>query len=1060
MGRYLSAISSVFLLLIEIAQICLSAKSTVPCIERERQALLKFKASLQDPTNRLSSWKGIHCCRWEGIGCDNVTGHVVKLDLSNSCTIRQMTDELGCDVGENSLKAPNINPSLSQLEYLTYLDLSNNDFQFSPIPMFIGSMQQLTYLALSSANLGGRIPKNFGNLTNLHLLDLSLNYDDTDSTLYTADIDWISKLRSLETLNMTMVVFRKANNLFKVLNILPSLLHISLSFCGLDNSLIPHSAFQNLTSLVYLDLSWNSLHSPISDAFRNLTYLETLELSRNNITSIPSWFNNFKKLSFLDLSSNVLHGAIPDAFKNMSSLVRLDLVGNSINSVPSWFGNLKLVRLDLSRNDLDGPIPEAFRNMTSIESLTLDGNRFTSVPSWFTELKTLVYLDLSSNKLTPIKCSLSSILINMCHLKSLSFSDNKLRGEPIGSYELSACIRYDLETLDLSHNDFSDRLPTWLGRLENLEDLYLESNFFYGSIPLSLGKLSNLRRMSLSNNKLEGPLSNDIGQLVNLTYLDLSFNNFHGELPRGLGELVNLQVFDLSNNSFNGSISQVLGQLVNLEKLDLSRNKLHGSIPDYFSQLVKLRELDLSSNNLDGTISLGKNLSSSMLQLSEFDLSNNQLSGPLPKNIGYMMPRLINLHLENNLINGSIPNSLCQNKLFTLDLSKNRFSGEIPNCWRDHKNWDKINLSFNRLSGSFPSSFESLSSLLWLHLNSNNLQGELPTSLSFLKQLLILDLGENQFSGSIPSSWTTNTFPSLHILRLRQNMLSGSIPSQLCQLTSLKILDLSCNNLSGSIPWCIGNLRGMIRDKSNTELTTPAMPPTSASFGWYTEDVKQIMKGTEFDYVKILKLVVNLDLSENNLDGSIPNGITSLTGLIGLNLTNNNLNGEIPTMIGNMKSLESLDMSHNHLSGTIPNSISALTTLSHLNLSHNNLSGPIPKDKQFSTLDDPSIYAENPYLCGSPLPNKCLGDELHPGAGNEDDNDSKDKVEKIWFFFIIAVGFATGFWGVIAVLLLKKSFRFAYFKWVDEKADDIYVAMVIKMARLKKLMPMKNRIRG
>ncbi|KAK7350330.1 hypothetical protein VNO77_08832 [Canavalia gladiata] len=485
MGRYLNAISTIIFLLIEIAQICLCANSTFPCIERERQALLKFKASFQHPSNRLSSWKGIYCCQWEGIGCDNITGHVVKLDLSDVCNFTQMNDELGCDLAENSLKAPNINPSLSQLEYLTYLDLSNNDFQFSPIPMFIGSMKQLTYLSLSGAQLGGRIPNNLGNLTNLHFLDLSLNYD-SDPTLYADHINWISKLRSLEALNMTMVVFRKAETLFQ------SLKHLVLS-------------------------------------------------------------------------------------------------NNNLSSVPSWFGNLKLEYLDLSTNGLEGPIPDAFRNMTSIKSLDLSDNGFTLVPSWFIELQTLLYLDLSLNELTPIKCSLSSILRNMCHLKILRFSENKLQGEPIGSYELSACIRYDLETLDLSHDEFSDRLPTWLGKLENLENLYLESNFFYGPIPHSLGKLSKLKLLELSNNKLEGLISNDIGQLVNLTYLDLSSNNFHGYLPRSLGELVNLQVLDLSNNYFNGSIPQILGQLVNLEKLVLSRNKLHGSIPDEFSQLVKLR---------------------------------------------------------------------------------------------------------------------------------------------------------------------------------------------------------------------------------------------------------------------------------------------------------------------------------------------------------------------------------------------------------------------------------------------------------------------------------------
>ncbi|KAI8030060.1 Receptor-like protein EIX2 [Camellia lanceoleosa] len=55
------------------------------CIERERQALLKFKDALIDDYGRLSSWGSEEdkkdCCEWNGVGCNNHTGHVTMLDL-------------------------------------------------------------------------------------------------------------------------------------------------------------------------------------------------------------------------------------------------------------------------------------------------------------------------------------------------------------------------------------------------------------------------------------------------------------------------------------------------------------------------------------------------------------------------------------------------------------------------------------------------------------------------------------------------------------------------------------------------------------------------------------------------------------------------------------------------------------------------------------------------------------------------------------------------------------------------------------------------------------------
>ncbi|GKD34155.1 costunolide synthase [Tanacetum coccineum] len=134
----------------------LVATAAHTCIDKERQALLDFKAPLQDPRNMLSTWRPEEeddCCQWSGVGCNNQTGHVTELDFNSY--------GLG---GEISL-------SLLNLTYLSYLDLSYNSFH-GTIPISIGSLTSLSILDLSENKFSGVIPDSIGSLTKL--TDLSL----------------------------------------------------------------------------------------------------------------------------------------------------------------------------------------------------------------------------------------------------------------------------------------------------------------------------------------------------------------------------------------------------------------------------------------------------------------------------------------------------------------------------------------------------------------------------------------------------------------------------------------------------------------------------------------------------------------------------------------------------------------------------------------------------------------------------------------------------------------------------------------------------------------------
>ena len=87
-----------------------------------------------------------------------------------------------------------LSPSLLELKYLNYLDLSNNKFQGIPIPNFIGSLNKLSYLNLSYASFAGMIPSHLGNLSNLLYLDLStFAYPLTPPI---SNLNWLSGLSS------------------------------------------------------------------------------------------------------------------------------------------------------------------------------------------------------------------------------------------------------------------------------------------------------------------------------------------------------------------------------------------------------------------------------------------------------------------------------------------------------------------------------------------------------------------------------------------------------------------------------------------------------------------------------------------------------------------------------------------------------------------------------------------------------------------------------------------------------------------------------------------------
>ncbi|WVY96971.1 hypothetical protein V8G54_029125 [Vigna mungo] len=774
-----------------------------------------------------------------------------------------------------------------------------------------------------------------------------------------------------------------------------------------------HNITDHLEVIDFLDKDDKShcLTGTLSLSLLELQSLSYLNLSNNNFKFMQytSMYGNSTNLQYLDLSLKISH---------LTSLQYLNLGGVYLHKDIDWLQPVTMLpslkELHLKCCELENIYPYLqHANFTSLQVLNLADNRFMfELPNWLFNLSCEISrIDLSQNQ---IHSQLPKSLPNFKSLESLVLCGNNLKGP----------------------------IPSWLGQLEQLQELDLSHNLFSGPIPTSLGNLSSLIKLMLESNVLNGNLPVELGQLFKLETLRVSNNPLTGIVSeKSLRSLRNLKNFSLSSPFliFDFDAKWVPPfQLLNVE-LGYLRDKLPAwlfrqsslkylTIRDstasfepldmFWNFTTQLEYISLENNTING------DMSKVFLSSKVVWLVANNLRGGMPR----ISPEVVVLHLRNNSLSGSISPLLCHNmrhesNLVYLDLSYNNLSGELTDCWNNWKSLVLINLRFNNLTGEIPRSLGSLSNLRFLYLKSNKFFGKVPFSLRNCKNLRILDLCRNNLSGVIPT-WLGQKVEGLE---LRSNQFSGNIPTQLCQLRSLMIINLASNKLSGPIPNCLQNITAMNFSNSVTRTFkfTLNYPGLSVQISC---SIHLLIKGNELPYFDVMNAI---DLSSNNLSGSVPLGIYMLTGLQSLNLSHNQLIGTIPNEIGKLQQLESIDLSSNNLSGEIPQSMSALHFLGVLNLSFNNFMGKIPAGTQLGSTN--LSYIHNPDLCGPPLTKICPPDE-HPNnkksIRGDDSDDDKFQVHS-WFHMGLGMGFAAGFWGLLGTVFFNRKCRRAYFKFLN-----------------------------
>ena len=312
--------------------------------------LVQIKGQVGDPAS-ISAWVqgGDPCIYfWPGIGCNYLTGAVIRLSLRRQKLIGIIP---GSTIGRG-------------LRELEILELDDNQFS-GGIPFELGFfLRELKKLDLSKNQLTGTIHPYFEKLTQLEKLVLRKNQ------LSGTFPGGLRKLTALQRLDCRDNAFEGDLGMF--VDEANSLTHVDISrnqLTGMDHY------WHNHTELRELNLAYNQIEGTIPTALATgCPLLQKLNLQSNQLSgTIPPEFGQLIYLTELRLSNNFLNGTLLDDYHVFSAIRILDLGNNReiSGTIPAEIGSLtQLQRLHLHDLDLSGTVPTEIATGAVADSLT------------------------------------------------------------------------------------------------------------------------------------------------------------------------------------------------------------------------------------------------------------------------------------------------------------------------------------------------------------------------------------------------------------------------------------------------------------------------------------------------------------------------------------------------------------------------------------------------------------------------------------------------------------------------------------------------------------------
>jgi Leucine-rich repeat (LRR) protein len=435
----------------------------------------------------------------------DLSGNKISVMPSNGFSLLKFLEQL-------FISSNNINivgeGALNGLESLQVLDMSKNKIVQLPENLFKSCSKTIRIISFHRNSISALSPGLFKNLTHLISLDMSHNqlsdiwinnntfsglirlvmFNLSYNRIYKLDETLFQDMYTLQVLSLEHnLIELLLPNIFKPLSNLHTL-HLSYN----KIKRVDAHSLNGLFVMNWINFSHNDIESLHPQALRNCTGLQDFFISNNRLKYIPEVLRGMHTLQTVDLEKNLIQDVRPTDFEGMSNLYGLILSRNQLKHIGAkYFPSLPSLRiLSLSGNKISDIEQGSFNKLPKIEAIQLEDNLISSMTYLFTNISSLLYLNLSNNRITNFD------YINIP--PSLLWLD--IKKNQVKEIRNNSTEELHIQTLYISSNNLTMLKHNMVPH--SLELLFVDNNQINLVEPYTFKNKTNLMEVDLRGNNL------------------------------------------------------------------------------------------------------------------------------------------------------------------------------------------------------------------------------------------------------------------------------------------------------------------------------------------------------------------------------------------------------------------------------------------------------------------------------------------------------------------------------------------------------------------------------